>query len=84
MGAWFLATAFSQYLAGVISQFTSVSSVEGFPPPSETVNVYGEVFKSIAITAMLCGLVCIVISPILNKWMHTDKFDSDKEPKPKN
>ncbi|MFK7769139.1 MAG: peptide MFS transporter [Mariniblastus sp.] len=82
MGAWFLATAFSQYLAGVISQFTSVSSVEGFPPPSETVNVYGEVFKSIAITAMLCGLVCIIISPILNKWMHTDKFDDDLKEKP--
>ena len=77
MGAWFLATAFSQYLAGVISQFTSVKSVEGFPPPSETVNVYGDVFKSIALTAIASGLVCIVISPILNKWMHQDKYDDE-------
>ena len=62
MGAWFLATAFSQYLAGVISSFTSVESVEGFPPPSETVNVYGDVFKNIAITAIASGVFCALSS----------------------
>ena len=75
MGAWFLATAFSQYLAGIISQFTSVSSVEGFPPPSETVNVYGDVFQSIAITAIGSGILCIIMSPILGMWMHTGKTE---------
>ncbi len=80
MGAWFLATAFSQYLAGVISQFTSVQdSSEGFPPPSETVNVYGNVFYKICITAVICGLVCILVSPILSRWMHTDKLGEESE-----
>ena len=70
MGAWFLATAFSQYLAGAISQFTSVESVEGFPPPTDTVNVYGGVFYSIAVTAIGSGVVCIILSPLLKYMMH--------------
>lgn len=77
MGAWFLATAFSQYLAGVISQFTKVESVEGFPPPSETVNVYGDVFYSIAGVAIASGVICILISPILKYMMHQDVVVDD-------
>jgi len=34
------------------------------------VNVYGEVFKSIAITAMICGGICILLSPVLKYMMH--------------
>ena len=74
MGAWFLATAFSQYLAAIISQFTTVGGHGGgggsLPAPIDTVNVYGEVFKSIAITAMICGGVCILLSPLLKYMMH--------------
>ncbi|MFN3191009.1 MAG: peptide MFS transporter [Aureliella sp.] len=75
MGGWFLATAFSQYLAGVISQFTSVEGTQtaGFPPPSETVNVYGDVFFKVGTVAVISGLVCAIISPLLAKWMHQDK-----------
>jgi len=79
MGAWFLATAFSQYLAGVISQFTSVDSVEGFPPPTETVNVYGGVFGQIAVVAMICGGVCILLSPLLTYWMHSKADYTEKD-----
>lgn len=79
MGAWFLATAFSQYLAAIISQFTSVGghgdSGDGFPPPIETVNIYGDVFKQIAVTAIICGLICLALSPLLTKWMHVDVLD---------
>lgn len=86
MGAWFLATAFSQYLAGVISQFTSVdTSTEGFPPPSETVNVYGDVFFNIGATAVACGVLCMLLSPILGKMMHVElmgKEDEDGKGKP--
>ncbi len=75
MGAWFLATAFSQYLAGVISQFTSVegASASDFPPPSETVDIYGDVFFKICLVALASGLVCALLSPLLTKWMHQDK-----------
>lgn len=76
MGAWFLATAFSQYLAAIISQFTGVSHGGGdenvIPIPLETVHVYGDVFKQIAIAAMICGGICLALSPILKAWMHSD------------
>lgn len=74
MGGWFLATAFSQYLAAIISQLTGVSESSGngstIPPPSETVGVYGGVFGSIAITAILSGVLCLILSPWLTRWMH--------------
>jgi POT family proton-dependent oligopeptide transporter len=76
MGAWFLATAFSQYLAAIISQFTGVEHGAGdensIPIPLETVHVYGDVFKQIAVAATLCGIICLLISPLLMKWMHSD------------
>ncbi|MEM7387534.1 MAG: hypothetical protein AAF514_21565, partial [Verrucomicrobiota bacterium] len=79
MGAWFLATAFSQYLAGIISQFTSVDSSQSsgdFPTPNETVNIYGDVFGNIALAAIVCGGLCMLLSPILNRWMHADAAES--------
>ncbi len=76
MGGWFLATAFSQYLAAIISQFTGVShgGEEGasVPPPNDTVHVYGDVFFHIAIAAMVSALICFALSPLLTKWMHDE------------
>jgi POT family proton-dependent oligopeptide transporter len=85
MGAWFLATAFSQYLAAIISQFTSVAGHGGggsnLPAPKDTVNVYGDVFGSIALTAIASGVLCIILSPILKKWMHEGVvLDEDGNP----
>ncbi|MEM6470389.1 MAG: oligopeptide:H+ symporter [Planctomycetota bacterium] len=83
MGSWFLATAFSQYLAAIISQFTSVGGHGGggadLPAPINTVNVYGDVFGSIAITAMGCGGVCILMAPLLKYWMHENLMNDDVE-----
>lgn len=78
MGAWFLATAFSNVLAGIIAGFTGVS--EGgkestIPAPLETVHIYGGVFKIIAITAIASGVFCLAISPLLKKGMHTEVID---------
>ncbi|TWT82249.1 Dipeptide permease D [Planctomycetes bacterium CA13] len=81
MGGWFLATAFSQYLAAIISQLTGVS--EGgdagsvIPPPTETVSVYGGVFGTIAITAILSGAVCLLLAPWLTHWMHESESAAD-------
>ena len=82
MGGWFLATAFSQYLAAIISQFTGVSGEGGgdekyIPPPSETVDVYGDVFYAVAIAAIVSGVVCAALSPWLKSWMHMDVDPED-------
>lgn len=77
MGAWFLATAFSNYLSAIIAMFTGVSHGSGgsdvLPPPTETVHVYGEVFGIIGITAGVSALVVFALSPVLSRMMHMDE-----------
>ena len=64
------------YLAGIIATFTGVSHGEEgeqvIPPPSETVDLYGDVFGNIAIAAIASALICFLLAPLLSRWMHTD------------
>lgn len=80
MGAWFLATAFSNYLAGMIAALTGVKHGDGksvmIPPPIETVHVYGHVFFQIAVAGCVSGLILLAMSPLLVKWMHEDKGET--------
>ncbi|GIW99117.1 MAG: hypothetical protein KatS3mg111_2450 [Pirellulaceae bacterium] len=76
MGSWFLATAFAQFLAAIIAQFAAVNEGDSnfIPVPKETVHIYGEVYKTVAIMAVICGLICLMLTPILRKWMHLEMF----------
>ncbi|MDB5346042.1 MAG: Di-/tripeptide transporter [Schlesneria sp.] len=75
MGAWFLATAFSNYLAGMIAGLTGIheGGGAGGSLPLDTVNVYGDVFGKIAIAGCISGLVLLALSPLLVRWMHEDE-----------
>ena len=77
MGAWFLATAFSQFLAAIIAQFTGVGGVVGegpaVPAPIDTVHVYGDVFGSVAILACATAGICLLLAPVLTRWMHVEE-----------
>jgi POT family proton-dependent oligopeptide transporter len=76
MGVWFLATAFSQYLAAIISQFTGAGEGEGGPAapiPRETVMLYGSVFGKIALASMLAALLCFALTPMLRRFTHEDR-----------
>jgi len=81
MGAWFLATAFSQFLAAIIAQFTGVGHGENgaaaLPVPKETVHLYGDVFGKIAISAVISALVCFILSPLLSRWMHPEAVNEE-------
>ncbi len=82
MGTWFLATAFSNYLAALIAMLTRVSDggeEQVVPAPIETVSVYGGVFGKIAIVAIASAIICLALTPLLKRWMHLDK-PSDDEP----
>ena len=74
MGGWFLATAFSQYLAGLIAQLTGVRAEDGaaqvVPPPSATVMLYGDVFGGLAIIACITGASLLALSPRLARRTH--------------
>jgi POT family proton-dependent oligopeptide transporter len=74
MGTWFLATAFAQYLAAIISQFTGVGGENGgggaVPVPTGTVHLYGDVFGNIAIAGLISAAICFLLVPVLGRWMH--------------
>lgn len=77
MGAWLLAMAFSNFLAGMIASLTGVSH-EGaedkiIPLPTETLHLYGGIFGKIALTAAAAGLICLALAPVLNRWMQDEK-----------
>lgn len=80
MGGWFLATAFSNYLAGMIAKLTGVQhggeEEKILPPPQETVGIYGDVFVKIGIGACAAALVLLVLSPLITRWMHNDKGEA--------
>ena len=80
MGAWFLATAFSGFLAGQIATLTGIGGhgEEGanlIPAPIETLHVYGTVFGQIGIAAGASAVLMFALSPLLNKWMHMNAED---------
>lgn len=79
MGSWFLATAFSQFLAAIIAQFAAVNEGDDnfVPNPVDSVNIYGDVYQLIAIMAVASGIFCLALSPILKKWMHTDVISDE-------
>jgi len=74
MGMWFLATAFSQYLAAIISQFTGVGGSDGdaaaMPIPLETLNAYSAVFGKIGVAGLVSAGICLLLVPVLKRWMH--------------
>jgi POT family proton-dependent oligopeptide transporter len=83
MGIWFLATAFSNLLAGFIAQLTGVEEGHGaaagaIPPPIETLHVYADVFMKIGIGAVIGAVICWILSPWLVRWMHNDVSGGDE------
>jgi POT family proton-dependent oligopeptide transporter len=84
MGAWFLATAFSQFLAAIIAQFTGVGhggngGNGAIPIPKETVDIYGDVFWKISLAAIGSAVICFALSPILSHWMHREAIKHEEE-----
>jgi POT family proton-dependent oligopeptide transporter len=79
MGAWFLATAFSHHLGGIIATFTAIDPHQTgdggsvMPSPTETVAVYGEVFGQIGLVAIGASVICLALVPMLKYGMHGEK-----------
>lgn len=84
MGMWFLATAFSQYLAGMIAMLTSAEQhggesggVQKIPAPIDSVHVFGDLYLKIAIAAIISACICFALSPLLKRWMH-EEVETDR------
>jgi len=72
MGAWFLASAFGQFVAGKVGAMMAMPTVDGAStlPPAESLLIYSGVFRDIAWISLGAGVVMIALVPILKKWMH--------------
>ncbi len=72
MGMWFLASAYGQYVAGIIGANMSNSVVEGGNNLDKLMS-YTDGYKEIALYAIIAGVVLIVISPLIRKLMQEVK-----------
>ncbi len=74
MGMWFLASAFGQYVAGWVGTLMSIPSEEGEASglvvnAVESLPIYMSVFESIAYISIGSGVLLLLLSPLLRRWM---------------
>jgi POT family proton-dependent oligopeptide transporter len=71
MGVWFLSSAFSHYVAGIIAAAASVSEVPGEQVDAvASLPVYVETFSLLAWIALGVGMTVLLAAPFLRRWMH--------------
>jgi POT family proton-dependent oligopeptide transporter len=71
MGVWFLSISVAQYVAGMIAQVASVDTVGGQVTNLKvSLDVYVHVFTLIAWWAIGLGVLLLLLSWPLKKWMH--------------
>ena len=71
MGLWFLASAYGQYLAGLLG--AGMAQVEETAPPLTKLAGYTDGYWQLTIYALICGALLMVISPLVRKLMHDEK-----------
>lgn len=71
MGMWFLASAYGQYVAGLLG--AGMSTAREDATLNEKLLSYTDGYKQLAIYALIAGVVLIVISPLIRKMMQNVK-----------
>lgn len=67
MGMWFLASAYGQYVAGILGAGMTTANEKA--PLTEKLMSYTDGYKQLAIYALVAGLILLVISPLVKKLM---------------
>nr|WP_082628200.1 peptide MFS transporter [Pseudohongiella spirulinae] len=71
MGAWFLYSGLSNYLAGIIAAGTGAETIGGQLTNSAAAKAtYVEVYTNVGNVAMVIALVMLLIAPIIKRLMH--------------
>lgn len=71
MGMWFLASAYGQYVAGIIG--ASMAQTREDASPVDALMTYTEGYKMLGIYALIAGVVLILLSPVIKKLMQEVK-----------
>ena len=78
MGAWFLYSGLSNYLAGVIARTTGAETIGGqITDIAAAKATYVTVYSNVAYVAMGIGVFMLLISPVIKSWMKTDDDQGD-------
>ena len=67
MGMWFLASAYGQYVAGLLG--AGMSSADPDATPLMKLHAYTEGYMQLGIYALVAGVVLIALSPLVRKLM---------------
>ncbi|MEA3060607.1 MAG: proton-dependent oligopeptide transporter, family [Sphingomonadales bacterium] len=71
MGVWFLSISIGLSLAGVVAQYASVETVGGqVANPRVSLETFGSVYWTIGWISVGIGVLLLVLSPLIKKWMH--------------
>jgi POT family proton-dependent oligopeptide transporter len=71
MGSWFLATAYSEFVAAQLAKLASVETVGGqVADISVALASYTDLFESLLWVGLGVAAFMLLISPFLKKWMH--------------
>jgi proton-dependent oligopeptide transporter, POT family len=73
MGMWFFASAFGQYVAGIIGSLMSVPTTAGQVSSMASLPVYTEGFRQIAYFSLIGGILLLILSPLMKKLMGNTK-----------
>lgn len=71
MGLWFLASAYGQYVAGLLG--AGMAAPDENATNLDKLNLYTEGYMQLGIYALIAGVVLIAISPIIRKLMQEVK-----------
>lgn len=71
MGMWFLASAYGQYVAGILG--AGMASADENASAMTKLVAYTDGYKQLAIYAVISGIVLIALSPLVRKLMHDVK-----------
>ena len=78
MGAWFLYSGLSNYLAGIIARGTGAETIGGqITDVAAAKATYASVYSSVGYIAMAIGIVMLLISPVIKSWMKGDHLPDE-------
>lgn len=73
MGMWFLASAFGQYLAGIIGTMMAIpaeSETGAKLSAIESLPIYTGIFNQITMVSIGSGILLLILYPFLRRFMH--------------
>jgi POT family proton-dependent oligopeptide transporter len=68
MGAWFLASAFGEMIAG---RFGTLAAMDPATPTAQAIAIYGDTFAFLMWVGVISGALMLITSPWMRRAAHT-------------